>query len=286
MKSQQIIIRNNESSLSNEKNQDGLSAWMVDVAPHTSSDKTDYTCVIFRNMTAEYQADQIRQDFVANASHELRTPMAIIKGYLEALLEDNMIEEPDIAKRFLTIMDKHSNRISRIIDDMLAISKLESKEEASINMEEFKINECIVDVVERLSPLISENKANVNVYIKPKNLSFNGDKFYWAQIMFNLVENALKENPKPGIKVDISAYCIDNDIIIKVTDYGKGIPVEALPYIFKRFYRVDKHHTNSGIKGTGLGLSIVKRAVEGHGGTISVHSIPGVETVFTIKIPN
>jgi two-component system phosphate regulon sensor histidine kinase PhoR len=105
-------------------------------------------------------------------------------------------------------------------------------------------------------------------------------------VLFNLIENALKQNPRAGLKVTVSAEIVDDQIQISICDDGIGIPSNHLPFVFKRFYRVDQNHTNSAIKGTGLGLSIVKRAIEAHGGDISVSSVPGRETKFLIVLPN
>lgn len=265
--------------------EESTSAWMIEAAPHQYDESQLLTCVILRNITSEYQSEQIRQDFVANASHELRTPMAIIRGYLENLLDDDMLDDPVISRRFLGVMQKHSNRISRIVEDMLAISQLESGESPELNIEAFTLSDCLDDVADRLSSLIAKNEACLEVDLEPSGLQLTGDRFYWAQVFFNLIENALKENPKAGLVVRVVALQNDRGTTISVCDNGKGIPSDALAYIFKRFYRVDKHHSNSEIKGTGLGLSIVKRAVEAHAGTITVASTPAVETRFTITLP-
>lgn len=281
---QKVVLKSQVSPLG-KSDKEGLSAWMIEAAPHLADDHELLTCVIIRNVTAEYEAEQIRQDFVANASHELRTPMAIIQGYLENLLDDDMLEEPTMSRRFLGVMQKHSNRISRIVEDMLAISKLESGAELTLKKAPFLLKDCVDDVLDRLSSLVAQNDVEMKVNIDPKDLTLTGDSFYFAQVLFNLVENALKENQQAGLEIDIEAEKMDDKVVITVSDNGRGIPSDALPYIFKRFYRVDKHHTNSEVKGTGLGLSIVKRAIEAHGGEITASSTPGLRTTFTITLP-
>jgi two-component system phosphate regulon sensor histidine kinase PhoR len=134
--------------------------------------------------------------------------------------------------------------------------------------------------------MIAKQQATVNTKLDPSDLQLSGDRFYWTQIMFNLVENALKQNPDPGVNIVVSGAKIDGELALSVCDNGVGIPSADLPYIFKRFYRVQKHHSQSEIKGTGLGLSIVVRAVEAHGGEISVKSTPGQETCFTMTLPD
>ena len=121
--------------------------------------------------------------------------------------------------------------------------------------------------------------------MKPDHLMITGDRFYWTQILFNLVENALKQNVSSAIKMTVIAEVHDGEVSISICDDGVGIPAADLPYIFKRFYRVEKHHSQSEIKGTGLGLSIVHRAIEAHGGTITASSIPGQKTCFVILLP-
>lgn len=264
----------------------GINAWIIDAAQLTdSSGNTPNTRVVIRDVTSEYQLDQIRKDFVANASHELRTPLAIISGYLENLLDEGMLDEPEMARRFLSVMKKHAERISRIVEDMLVISKLESGEASAIKIEPFKIHSCIKDVLERLESVIQNQKAIVSVNLQQDNLIMQGDRFYWTQVLFNLIENALKQNPYKDLKIEVGAEQTDQCVRIWVSDNGVGIPSADLPHIFRRFYRVEKHHSQMEIKGTGLGLSIVKRAVEAHHGNITVTSTPGRETKFLMTIP-
>lgn len=264
----------------------GENCWLIDLATLTKKDHPEARLrIMLRDLTAEHQSEQVRKDFVANASHELRTPLAIIKGYLENLLEDGGIRDVAQAQRFLQIMEKHTDRVVRIIDDMLMISRLESGEAASLRSEPFEILSCVHDVIERLEHMIHTQEASVDTSSIDPQLLIKGDRFYWTQILFNLVENALKQNPKLGLKVAITAEVKEGQTMISVADNGIGIPTAHLPFIFKRFYRVDINHTNSAIKGTGLGLSIVKRAVEAHGGQICVSSMPLQQTKFTITLP-
>lgn len=265
----------------------GVNAWLLDAAPLPADFYPHARIrILLRDLTAEYQSEQVRKDFVANASHELRTPLAIIQGYLENLLEDHGLRDAEQAKRFLTIMSKHTDRVSRIVEDMLVISRLESGEAAALSIEPFEFVHCVHDVLERLEHLIESQQAKIDHSRVDPTLIIAGDRFYWTQVLFNLIENALKQNPRPGLQVTVSAEIVNNEIQISICDDGIGIPSNHLPFVFKRFYRVDQNHTNSAIKGTGLGLSIVKRAIEAHGGDISVSSVPGRETKFLIVLPN
>ncbi len=256
----------------------------VEVAPLTltSEKSVTRTRVVLRDVTDARNLDLVRKDFVANASHELRTPLTIINGYLENLI-DSEISDKDNSLKFLKIMQKHGNRIARIIEDMLTISKLESHSE-TIQIRPFDLRLCTEEVITRLNPLFEEKKAEAKLEF-PDDSSIQGDVFYWDQILFNLIENALKENDEPNLKISISLNReSEHEDIITVKDDGVGMPAEALEFIFKRFYRIDQSH-GAEKKGTGLGLSIVKRAIEAHDGEITVSSTPGIVTAFTITIP-
>lgn len=266
----------------------GVNSWIIDVAPlPVSGDLPPLHRIIIRDITAECQTDQIRKDFVANASHELRTPMAIIHGYLENLLDDQtLLDDRQMTLRFLTVMLKHSDRMSRIIEDMLVISRLESGEDnSSLNIEPFSLKACLQDTLDRLEALIRNQQARIVMELENEATQIQGDRFYWTQALFNLIENALKQNPRPGLTIRIGCREEGDRQQIWISDDGIGIPSADLPFIFRRFYRVDKQHSQSEIKGTGLGLSIVKRAIEAHQGTITASSTPGAETKFLITVP-
>lgn len=264
----------------------GATAWVIDAAPMESYRDEGLTRVVIRDITVEHQADQVRRDFVANASHELRTPMAIINGYLENLLEDDLLEDSAMTRKFLETMDKHGKRISRLIEDMLTISKMESGDAMSMNLAEFRLKDCVQDVRDRLEAMIRRQDAVVDIDVVPDDLPMYGDRFYWTQIFFNLIENALKQNPHSQVHVCLKARRGEGGVAISVCDNGIGIPSDDLPHVFRRFYRVEKHHSQKEVKGTGLGLSIVRRAIEAHGGEIDVTSVPGQETCFHIHLPD
>ena len=248
----------------------------------------DHLRVVIRDETDRHETEQIRKDFVANASHELRTPLSIINGYLENLL-DGVIDDPALTRKSLVTMQKHGERIARIVEDMLTLSKFESAADggtASLREHTFSCRECVEDVIERLAPMIEEKQARMDLQFPDDGTGqIHGDRFYWDQIFFNLIENALKENQPGTLTIGIHFTRGAGESVIQIRDNGVGIPRADLPFIFKRFYRVAKHHSQK-IKGTGLGLSIVRRAVEAHRGTITVDSSLGIETVFTIRLPD
>lgn len=238
--------------------------------------------IVFHDITEMQRTQAIRREFVANASHELRTPLTIIRGYLE-----NLLEEPEMAAdeaqrtRALELMRKHSDRIVRLVEDMLTISRLEAGDTGYLKQDDFELTECIGEVQQRLEPMARAQGAELRLQLEPQTL--HGDRFYWAQVFFNLVENALKNNPTPGLIITVSAARqADGSLRMAVEDNGVGIAPEALPFIFNRFYRADK---TGRVKGTGLGLAIVRHAVEAHGGRIRAESEPGVRTAFIIDLP-
>lgn len=281
----QRIVLPQQASLSSDATRHGETAWLIDAAPLDDDREYEITRVVIRDVTLELQTEQIRKDFVANASHELRTPLSIINGYLENLVDDGETDAVFL-NRSLKIMQKHGDRIARIVDDMLVISRLESREEAALNREPFLLLECVQDVMDRLEPMITAQQARTKFAFESDDYLLLGDRFYWTQIFFNLIENALKQNPSAPIKLEVGArQKPDGSLLLWVKDNGIGIPGSDLPFIFRRFYRVEKHHNQNSIKGTGLGLSIVKRAVEAHDGEIMASSTPGSSTIFEMTLP-
>lgn len=241
-----------------------------------------YIGVVFSDITEEHRTQIIRRDFVANASHELRSPLTIILGYLETLMDDPE-QSPDMRLRALTTMKRHADRMARLVTDMLMLSRVETADPTLIRQEDFDLAQSAAEVIQRLEPVITQQKAEMEVDITPTPFPMRGESFYWSQVLFNLLENALKNNPTPGLKLRLQAHADDDGTRhICVEDNGTGIAPETLPYIFNRFYRAD---STGRIKGTGLGLAIVKHAVDVHGGTISATSQPGESTRFCITLP-
>ncbi|MFI3244528.1 MAG: ATP-binding protein [Akkermansia sp.] len=242
--------------------------------------------IVFHDMTEEHRTMGIRREFVTNASHELRTPLTIIRGYLESFIEDPEYADNKVMReRAFGLMQKHTDRIVRLVEDMLTISRLENAGNEHMRIERFCLDTMLNDVRLRLDRMIQQQEARCSIDIYPRGIEMHGDKFYWEQIIFNLMENSLKNNPKAGLGLELKVKARlleDKQVQISIIDNGCGILAEAMPYIFKRFYRADQ----SGIvKGTGLGLSIVRNAVEAQGGTIRAESEPHGRTEFTITAP-
>jgi len=237
--------------------------------------------VVFHDLTRIKSLESVRKDFVANVSHELRTPLSIITGYLETLLEGG--EDKETGRRFLQVMHKHSQRLHLMVEDLLALSQLESKQ-LSLRYELIDLQECVHRVLERFDSMIKEMDAVVSVDLPATLPKLEADPLRLEQVIFNLVENALKYGGPHGVKLKISAAYDGRDVIVRFEDNGPGIPLSDQPRVFERFYRVHKDRSRDA-GGTGLGLSIVKHTVQAHGGSVVLESTPGAGAIFTVRLP-
>ena len=232
--------------------------------------------LVFHDLTRLKQLENTRQEFVANVSHELRTPLSMIKGYAETLLHGAM-NDPEVSARFLNTIDKHADRLAMIIDDLLTISQLEGGK-LTLNLQPVDLNQAVLSVIEDLEARADEHRILLKNEVAP-GIIVNADQARLKQVLWNLVENAIKYGKGQG-NVWIGAEKVnDKQVHILVRDDGPGIPSEALPRIFERFYRVDKARSREA-GGTGLGLSIVKHIIQSHGGRVWVESEIGVGSKF------
>ncbi len=247
------------------------------------SNTTKGVIAIFHDITELKALEAVRRDFVANVSHELRTPLAIINGYLETLL-DGAMDDRETAQKFLRVMWKHNERLNLLIEDLLSLSQLETRQAAGLNFESVQLRTCVERVIERLEPNISEKGASVRLTFSEAVPTIEADAHRMDQVFSNLIENALKygDNARPEIR--ISAELADGRASICVADNGPGIPQVDQPHIFERFYRVHKDRSRA-VGGTGLGLSIVKHVVQAHGGQVAVSSQPGRGASFHLSLP-
>ena len=219
---------------------------------------------------------------MANVSHELKTPITSIKGFLETLKE-GAIKDPDNADRFLDIIIKHTERLDTIIEDLLSLSRIERESErGEIQLEKGQLKD-VIETVGRTC-LRAARKKNIHLECNVEDdLSTKFNSTMLEQALVNLVDNAIKYS-EPDNKVELEAKQIGKEIVITVRDRGCGIPKEHLSRIFERFYRVDKGRSRKE-GGTGLGLSIVKHIVNSHRGRINVESSPGRGSAFSIYLP-
>jgi two-component system phosphate regulon sensor histidine kinase PhoR len=236
---------------------------------------------VFHDITRLKQLEKIRQDFVANVSHELRTPLTTIKGYAETLLDGALKE--DQAFQFVQVIKRHTDRLTKIVEDLLMLSRIETKE-FQLKLEVVSVRDFIDDVTDFVKDLAEKKKISLSRNEIPSSLSVQADRSHLEQILINLLDNAIKYTPEGG-RVTISAIEGDSkDIQFLIEDNGIGIPKEDLSRVFERFYRVDKGRSKE-MGGTGLGLSIVKHLVQAHGGRVWVESQPGKGSVFYFTLP-
>ncbi len=238
--------------------------------------------LVMNDITRLKQLENIRKDFVANVSHELRTPITSIKGFVETLRE-GALGDTERALHFLGIIEKHTNRLNAIIEDLLSLSRLEQNELNSFQLSDSSISAIIADAVQVCTSQAEAKGIDIRIDIDSDADRAEVNPLLLEQAVINLVDNAVKYS-EPGAGVDIALKAGGEDVLLSVRDEGSGIPAVELPRIFERFYRVDKARSRS-MGGTGLGLAIVKHIVLAHRGEILVESEPGAGSTFTIRLP-
>ncbi|WP_445489520.1 two-component system histidine kinase PnpS [Niallia sp. 03133] len=236
--------------------------------------------LVFHDITELKKLEQIRKDFVANVSHELKTPITSIKGFSETLL-DGAMENKETLAEFLRIILKESDRLQQLIQDLLDLSKLEQHGFALVR-ERLNILDILGEVIKILLNKAETKEVEISFKQEQDSIWIEGDRGRLTQVFLNLISNAISYTPNGG-KITVSVLERSKDVIINVEDTGIGIEKSEIPRIFERFYRVDKARSrNSG--GTGLGLAIVKHLIELHKGAIKVDSELGKGTTFQIKL--
>jgi len=233
-----------------------------------------------KEATLKSQLEEVMAQFVSNISHELRTPLTSIKGYVETLLEGAMNEE-DTCRRFLQVILDESDRLARLVSDLLDISMIEAKQ-VQMQFKETDLAKVVQDTVAILHPTARKLEVEVVTEVPPSCL-INADEDRLRQVFTNLLDNAIKYSQKNG-RVLISMGEGDGVAWVELRDSGIGIPPAELERIFERFYRVEKGRS-ARLGGRGLGLAIAKQIVEAHGGTITVDSELGRGSAFTVSLP-
>lgn len=253
----------------------------VHATPIINKGNTEGSVLVFYDITDLRRLEKIRQDFVANVSHELRTPIASIKGYAETLL-DGAIDDKENAKDFIEIIHSDSERLASLINDILDLSKIESGQ-LKFTMQPISLTPIIKKVVKLLTKQAKAKGVKIEHKISKTPCKVMADKERIAQVILNLLDNAIKYNKLNG-KITIS-YKEDKKFLkLDIADTGLGIPARDLDRVFERFYRADKARSRE-LGSTGLGLSIVKHIIEAHGGTVSVESTPDSGSVFSFSLP-
>jgi two-component system phosphate regulon sensor histidine kinase PhoR len=238
--------------------------------------------MVFQDVTAIKSLEATRREFIANVSHEFRTPLAIINGYVETLL-DGAIDDPDMADRSLQAIHRNVQRLTLLIEDLLSISQLESKAKL-LELAPVNLRDLFYRVIQNLEPKIEEQQALIEIDWPAEAQMAMADSRRMEQVYWNLVTNALRHGDVQNLIIRVSATCQEKHIVISIADNGQGIPLEDQFHIFERFYRVHKDRSRDA-GGTGLGLSIVKNIILAHGGAITLDSNPGDGATFIIRMP-
>lgn len=237
--------------------------------------------IIFHDITELRRLETVRRDFVANVSHELRTPLTSIRGMAESL-QDGALEETEVAHRFLDIIVQETERLSRLAEGLLSLTRSESQNPERTY---FSISELCTQVIERFRTQTESIDIVLSVEIPPYVEAF-ADRDQIEQVLINLLDNAIKYSAKRvGAEVSLVLEKMETGITVSVHDNGIGIMTQDIPRIFERFYRVDKSRDRKK-GGSGLGLSIVKHIVEAHGGTVCVESAYNHGSTFTFTLLN
>jgi signal transduction histidine kinase len=221
-----------------------------------------------------------RQQFLTNVSHDLRTPLTYIKAY-SALLKDKGID-PELIKDQSTVIYQEATRMERLVKNLFQLMKLEEGR-ISMNMQEIELVDFVGTVTKKVKPASDEKKIELNISSSHSELVINIDIDLFERALLNLLNNSIRHT-KPSGQIQIRLTKLQNELKIEIKDNGEGIPKEDLPYIWDRFYRVDKSRSSMN-GGSGLGLAITKQIIEHHGGTIRIDSTKNVGTIFVISLP-
>lgn len=238
--------------------------------------------VVFHDVTTIRNLEATRKEFLANVSHEFRTPLTIISGYIETLL-DGALEDPAMAERSLKAMYQNTERLSLLIDDLLTISRLEDRAKL-LEFHHVSLRDLLTRVIEHLEPNIKQRGAQVQIDWAADACEAEVDGPRIEQVFSNLLGNALRYGDVEHLRIRVCARRHNHEIHMSFADNGPGIPLADQAHIFERFYRVHKDRARDA-GGTGLGLSIVKNVVQAHGGRVSIESLPGAGATFHVFLP-
>ena len=248
-------------------------------------DRVEGAVAIVHDITERYQLERMRRDFLANVSHELRTPLTSIRGFAQAILEGVTANEEQ-TRRYLQVIMDESLRLTRLVNTILDLSRIESKA-ISLNFETLDLAHAVMDAVESIEPIARDRQINFELEL-PALPPVRADRDWTAQIFLNLLENAVRLSPQGGtivVRGSVSEREGRRYVRIAILDNGPGIPEDDLPYIWERFYKVDKSRQYQRGVGTGLGLVIVKELVQQHGGWVHAENRPEGGACFAVEFP-
>ena len=236
--------------------------------------------LIFHETTELRSLEKMRSDFVANVSHELRTPLTTVRGYTETILHEKLTRE-ELAD-FLRIIDKETGRLSALLDDLLDLAQIENEKDL-VKKESVDLKATIDEAIKRVDNLCLQQEVDITKNFPLEEITVAGNPDWLRQALINVLENSIRHGRREG-KIEVSLVVNNGMAVVTVTDDGPGIPDADLPFVFERFYRVDKSRSRKS-GSTGLGLSIVKHIMEAHGAFYSLQSIENKGTTFTFTLP-
>ena len=273
-----IDYKNEESLRGEELTKIANSFYKIKYAPYKSDALINSGLIIvLQDVDKEHTLDSMRKEFVANVSHELKTPITTIKSYTETLLDSDLDKKSQ--RNFLKIIDRENSRMSRIVTDLLCLSNIDYNRD-NISLSDIDTYEFIAEAIESQSILIVQKNHKIELNIDMDIRDIYAERSGADQILTNIISNACKYTPENG-KIIIDASNVGDFVEIKVTDNGIGIPKEDLPRITERFYRVEKGRSRQ-MGGTGLGLSIANEMIKSFGGSLKVDSVFGEGTTITL----
>jgi len=246
-----------------------------------ADDEVTGAVVLFHDITELKQLDQIRRDFVANVSHELRTPLSILRGYIEVLFDEPQTSREELT-RILSIMERHSKRLQRLVDELLSLAQLESSQ-AELELGVVRMDELFNNLTRDWKEKLARKNLKVIVDLPSKPLMLRADGTRLEEVLHNLLDNAMKFSPDNG-QIRLRGARRGSNVVLSVADNGIGISKEHLSRIFERFYRADKARSRE-LGGTGLGLAIVKHIAQLHGGRVEAESELGRGTTILVVLP-
>ena len=251
-------------------------------APFNLENRISGIIVVVHDITNQQKLENARREFVANVSHELRTPLTTVKSYAETLM-DMDIDDKDTQNRFLETIANEADRMTRIVKDLLTLSRLDEGQYQLKPFERVNLSQLVAEIVEKMFFAAKEKHQEITLSAKKTPIYVMTDRDKLEQVIINIISNAVKYTPENG-KIEVSCEKVYKDAYIKVRDNGIGIPAENLPRIFERFYRVDNARSRE-TGGTGLGLAIAKQIMAQLGGNIIINSTYGEGTEVIISVP-
>jgi two-component system phosphate regulon sensor histidine kinase PhoR len=239
--------------------------------------------LIFRSLQEQHKLAKLKNDFIGNITHELKTPISTVSVALEALQNFQVLNNPERTKEYLSISQHELQRLSILVDRVLKMSMFEQNA-LQLHLERFDVQATLQKIMQSMGLQFEKAHATVHLHVEGEQFSVEGDAVHLTNVFYNLLDNALKYSPKnPSIEINLKEY--NGTVQISVEDKGIGIEKEYHQKIFEQFFRAPQEGNRHNTKGYGLGLSYVAEVVRGHGGEISVKSVPGKGSTFTVTIP-